>query len=1009
MANTIENTDNQQIIEILQSNSTIKKSTLKTIQEYLTLQNQLFGRLSRIIEKLNTVKEVANIFLSEEQCKFLDEFKPNEKVQLAICGYNSTGKTTFVHYILGCGNFLPSGVGAVSARIVKFSFSTANEACLIKNTSELDSEEQEEKVDLSSYFTSPMTKANAKVLRETVTKYVARPNIDQRSDAFAKWASHLIEMRIPSSFLKLGIDIYDTPGFLGNDPPILAENLLKLVGSIRPSLIYLYDNPTVSDDSRKSFEQLQLALRCHCQGTAVFFLNTKADVLTIRNDTDDDSDEITADTDDRLLNHEREKRYQLLLQVNEMSNALSDGQQLPLDQCDRFDIFSSQGSTDPMESKMKTHAINSIIQFAAKHDLRSTKQVIKILLGTIDNFFDFVLITNRRSPGEWEKMRDYALQWIDEYFATYQSQIGDIANEATNRIPAVFRAKCDEIEKRAVPHCETTWWERMYIYGIPSDVFGLISSSPVIEYINMVVEKEVIKPVLDEITSKISKKEKAKIDQNKLASHSIKNELLMAAYRAVMIDQKDYGSLHSQSSMGIGRSIGLAVATPFILLAGFLGYGLHAYVSILTKRNNRRAKIQNIEIKRKVDIQQHLLEIEPNLATMGEQIKVNMQKWLENSRTEFIRKVNDYYQLVCDTLAQRQTAYDMAREFAPLLARIECCLVANLNSADHRGSTLTIDEHIVLGMGGYFTIHPATWGSEENIVAKKLIRPIEDQEIAFIEAHFHRTVTRLQIPHMVPLRYFYEIVKDPQQFIIVLPRYSKNLRSYLINQMQHIIIDKAVQISLDIARAVTLMHSYDLVHRDIKVENILLDTNDQVFLADFGTCQHGVENSTFIGIRPFVPELTTADHQYSYQGSAFDVFCLGIVMYVVAPKNDFHQPRTLIEADVNSLDRTRVPDKYCNLIINFINKEPKERPTTIQIVEELQAIANQISDSESCLVCMNAARTARCLSCQHKTMCSMCLAAARKSDKELVCILCREIFTDIEWDTDANTFLALPS
>ncbi|CAF3743551.1 unnamed protein product [Rotaria sp. Silwood1] len=78
--------------------------------------------------------------------------------------------------------------------------------------------------------------------------------LEKMPDEFARWASQMIEIRVPSRVLQLGIDIYDSPGFLGEDPPILAENLLKLISSVRPSLIYLFDNPTVSDDSRKCFE-----------------------------------------------------------------------------------------------------------------------------------------------------------------------------------------------------------------------------------------------------------------------------------------------------------------------------------------------------------------------------------------------------------------------------------------------------------------------------------------------------------------------------------------------------------------------------------------------------------------------------------------------------------------------------------------------------------------------------------------------------------------------------------
>ena len=226
-----------------------------------------------------------------------------------------------------------------------------------------------------------------------------------------------------------------------------------------------------------------------------------------------------------------------------------------------------------------------------------------------------------------------------------------------------------------------------------------------------------------------------------------------------------------------------------------------------------------------------------------------------------------------------------------------------------------------------------------------------------------------------------------------------------MEHMKTMTIDKAVQISRNIAYAITYMHAHDLVHRDIKVQNTLIDANNQVLLADFGTCQHGTENSTFIGTRTFVPELTTGDHQYSYQGSAFDVFCLGVFMYVVAPKDTFHQPRTIAEADVNTLDGNRVPQSYCDLIRRCIRKEPETRPTADEVVSKLDLITNEIANIKPCLVCLDGRRSARCLPCQHKTMCSSCLVTAQQASPEPQCIICRQVFTSIEEDADPNTFM----
>ncbi len=1007
----------QRITEILQSNNAIKKSTSQIVKEYLQFQKQFFDKVGSTFQILETVQSVADIFLTGEQERLLKEFEPLEKVQLAICGYNSVGKTTLVHELLECGSFLPTGIGAVSARIVKFSYAPANEACLIKYQSKSNPNESEEKVDLSSHFISPKGKINTKTLKETIKKYVARPHdMNPMLDEFEKWASHLIEIRIPSPFLQHGIDIYDTPGFLNTDPPILAKNLLELISSKRPSIVYLYDNAVVSDDSRKCFEQLQLALHLHFQGTAIFFLNTKADVLTIRKDAGDDyegDDELHGpkkeEPEDRLLNNEREKRYKLLLNVSEMSSTILGGKHLPVDQCDCFDIFSSQGSTDPMETKIKTHAMNSIIDFAAEHDLRSTKQIINIILGTIDDFFDFVLVTNRRSTTEWKKIYERTIQWYNEYFTEYQSHIDEIVKEAKTRLPTKFSQQCDDIEKRALPHCVTTRWEQIYTYALNGDRLGFLSSSTAINYINMVVENEVIKPVLHEITLKISKNTKEKIDRTKKSLESTKNELLMAAYRAVMMNSDEYGAFYPSSSFNLITKMGILLAAPALLISATLNYGLHTYMSLISKRSRTLVDIEiyKIEWERKAAVHKYILDLQENLGEMSKLIKENMQKWLEKNRIDFISKVDRYYSLVHQTLKEREVAYKLAREFAPRFAQFECSLVANLDLAKHHGRPLTIQRDTFLGQGGFFNIFPATWDSEQNFVVKELINPTEDRDIACLEAHFHRTVTRLDIAHMVPLEYLYETVKDPQQFVVVLRRYPQSLHSYLMKHMKEMTIDKAVQISLDISRAIALMHNYELVHRDVKVHNILLDANDQVYLADFGTCQHGTENSTYIGSRPFVPELITGDHEYSYQGSAFDVFCLGVLMYVVAPKDAFHQPRTLAETDVHSLDKTRVPDSYCDLIRRCIKTEPTLRPKADEVVEELGRIVMTIANTKPCLVCLGALRTTRCLPCQHKTMCRTCLDAAQKANQEPQCIICREVFTNFEEDADNNTYISV--
>ncbi|CAF1188500.1 unnamed protein product [Rotaria sordida] len=191
---------------------------------------------------------------------------------------------------------------------------------------------------------------------------------------------------------------------------------------------------------------------------------------------------------------------------------------------------------------------------------------------------------------------------------------------------------------------------------------------------------------------------------------------------------------------------------------------------------------------------------------------------------------------------------------------------------------------------------------------------------------------------------------------------------------------------------------------NVKPRNILLDNDEQVFLPDFGTCQHGTGNVTVIGSRPCAPELTT-DHPFSYDGAALDVFSLGTLMYAVAPKQTYLEPmQPITQADLNSLDQTVVLDSFQQLILQCVDFDPKQRPTASQVVQKLKEIADQVANGRPCLVCLDQPRYRRCLPCGHKIMCNTCLDQMQKSNPMPRCILCRQIFTSTQEDHDGHTY-----
>lgn len=160
------------------------------------------------------------------------------------------------------------------------------------------------------------------------------------------------------------------------------------------------------------------------------------------------------------------------------------------------------------------------------------------------------------------------------------------------------------------------------------------------------------------------------------------------------------------------------------------------------------------------------------------------------------------------------------------------------------------------------------------------------KEIEILKNLDHPNIIKLQqtidTPGQVSLYYSYLLTIIKLHLML---EYGGNisLQSYLKSQPQKRLAESDVKIIFkQLAEGLDYIHRNNVVHRDLKLENILLDSDKNVKIIDFGFSAETQKNkpmNIFCGTPSYMaPELVTRKY---YFGHLVDIWALGISLYVL--------------------------------------------------------------------------------------------------------------------------------
>ena len=193
-----------------------------------------------------------------------------------------------------------------------------------------------------------------------------------------------------------------------------------------------------------------------------------------------------------------------------------------------------------------------------------------------------------------------------------------------------------------------------------------------------------------------------------------------------------------------------------------------------------------------------------------------------------------------------------------------------------------------------------------------------------------RILTRLHNPHIVKV---FDIFDENNTSYMVMEFVSGKTLQELVKQKGKIPFDDAINIMGQLSEAVAAIHKENVLHRDIKPDNIILTPENNVVLIDFGAAREFVQNQTQRHTVILTPGFAPIE-QYSdtgRRGNYTDIYAMGGVFYYlltgVVPK-DATKRAMEIMASPKELDPA-IPKTISDTIMKAMAFRPEDRYQTV--------------------------------------------------------------------------------
>ncbi|XP_019165195.1 PREDICTED: serine/threonine-protein kinase STY46 isoform X1 [Ipomoea nil] len=253
-----------------------------------------------------------------------------------------------------------------------------------------------------------------------------------------------------------------------------------------------------------------------------------------------------------------------------------------------------------------------------------------------------------------------------------------------------------------------------------------------------------------------------------------------------------------------------------------------------------------------------------------------------------------------------------------------------------------------IASGSYGDLYKGIYCNQE--VAIKILK--SERLNSELQKEFAQEVYIMRkVRHKYVVQFIGACTKPPNLCMVTEYMSGGSVYDYLHKQKGSFKLPNLLKVAIDVSKGMDYLHQNNIIHRDLKAANLLMDEHKVVKVADFGVArvkaQTGVmtaETGTYRWMAPEVIEHKPYDHKA-------DVFSFGIVLWELLTGKLPYEYLTPLQAAIGVVQkglRPTIPKhtlpKFAELLERCWEQDPAARPNFSEIIEILQQIAKEVGD-----------------------------------------------------------------